>query len=189
MGALGLLDGVLIAHIISFTVSLNTFPQSVFLDILQNLFISLVYLKILVRFTERVICQHPLRILPHLCKGVARSKEFSYSYSLTLTRFMGFLQRIPFLRPYQSYSEQSERSFCLSARKRGRSVARRSFSAQCAVLYQKLWKGKGMSYFCRFRVWRSLWSIADAYWCEVNCCALWEAAPPPCPLSEGAGEL
>ena len=28
------------------------------------------------RFAERLICQHPLRILPHLCKGVARSKEF-----------------------------------------------------------------------------------------------------------------
>ena len=26
------------------------------------------------RFAERLICQHPLRILPHLCKGVARSK-------------------------------------------------------------------------------------------------------------------
>ena len=70
------------------------------------------------RFADRLICQHPLRILPHLCKGVARSKEFSYSCSLTLylsrrvgTRFMGFLQRIPFLRPYQSDSEQSERSF------------------------------------------------------------------------------
>ena len=74
-------------------------------------------------FAERLICQHPLRILPHLCKGVARSKEFSYSCSLTLTRFMGFLQRIPFLRLYQSDSERSERSFVVQ---RQRSDSRRT---------------------------------------------------------------
>ena len=107
------------------------------------------------RFAVRLICQHPLRILPHLCMGVAHSKQFSYSCSLTLTRFMGFLQRIPFLRPYQSDSERSERSFVFQ--REARSFSRktvfqrkaRSDSRQTVLLRSKIY-----SYPCRIvRLW------------------------------------
>ena len=37
------------------------------------------------------------KVFPNLCKGAARSKEFLYSCSLTLARFLGFLQRRPFI--------------------------------------------------------------------------------------------
>ena len=71
----------------------------------------------------------------------------------------------------KSVGQRATRSVSVS----GRSANEvRGQTAHSAVIYQKLWKGKGMSYFCRFRVWRSLWSIADAYWWEVNCSALWE---------------
>ena len=53
------------------------------------------------------------KFLPHLCKGAARSKVFIYSCSLTLTRFIGFLQRILFVLLSNSISvfQREARSF------------------------------------------------------------------------------
>ena len=91
------------------------------------------------------------KVLPNLCKGAARSKEFLYSCSLTLARFLGFLQRRPFICcPILNQSDS--RRWSVSKRSAWSANEVRGRTAHSTVIYQKLWKGKGMSYFCRFRV-------------------------------------
>ena len=56
---------------------------------------------------------------------------------------MGFLQRLPFLRPYQSDSERSELSFVVQREARSDSISglivvRRSFSAERGLLFRAI---------------------------------------------------